>query len=58
MAKSNQDKFHGWHSLIGAMLTYGGISGTLTYAYGVFLPVMSQESAGAALFFPAHIHCL
>ena len=43
MAKSNQDKFHGWHSLIGAMLTYGGISGTLTYAYGVFLPVMSQE---------------
>ena len=45
MATSNQDKFHGWYSLIGAMLTYGGICGGLTYAYGVFLPVMSREYA-------------
>lgn len=37
------DKFHGWLSLAGVMLAYGGICGTITYAYGIFLPAMSQE---------------
>lgn len=40
---SNQDKFHGWLSLLGVMLAYGGICGTITYAYGVFLPAMSEN---------------
>lgn len=38
-----QDKFHGWFSLAGVMTAYGGICGTITYAYGVFLPAMSEE---------------
>ncbi|HDQ03472.1 MAG TPA: MFS transporter [Deltaproteobacteria bacterium] len=38
----SQNKFHGWLSLAGVMLAYGGICGTMTYAYGVFLPAMSE----------------
>jgi len=36
------DKFHGWLTLVGVMLAYGGICGSVTYAYGVFLPSMSE----------------
>jgi MFS family permease len=34
--------FYGWTTLIGVMAAYAGICGDITYAYGLFLPVMSQ----------------
>lgn len=37
-----QTKFHGWATLLGVMLAYGGICGNITYAYGVFLPSMGE----------------
>lgn len=37
-----QTKFHGWLTLLGVMLAYGGICGNITYAYGVFLPSMGE----------------
>jgi MFS family permease len=37
-----QKRFSGWSTLVGVMLAYGGICGDVTYAYGVFLPSMSQ----------------
>ena len=35
-------KFSGWITLAGVMLAYGGICGNVTYAFGVFLPSMSE----------------
>jgi MFS family permease len=37
-----QPRFQGWSTLFGVMLAYGGICGDITYAYGVFLPSMSE----------------
>ena len=37
-----QPRFSGWSTLLGLMLTYGGICGDITYAYGVFLPSMGE----------------
>lgn len=37
-----QKHFSGWLTLAGAMLAYGGICGNVTYAFGVFLPSMSE----------------
>lgn len=37
-----QTRFSGWLTLAGVMLAYGGICGDLTYAFGVFLPSMSE----------------
>ncbi len=34
--------FSGWTTLLGAMLAYGCICGDVTYAFGVFLPAMSE----------------
>lgn len=34
--------FSGWMVLIGLMVTYAGLCGDMTYAYGVFLPSMSE----------------
>ena len=34
--------FSGWLTLAGVMLAYGGICGNVTYAFGVFLPSMSE----------------
>ncbi len=34
--------FSGWTTLIGLMAAYAGLCGDITYAYGVFLPAMSQ----------------
>ena len=34
--------FHGWTTLIGLMAAYAGLCGDITYAYGLFLPAMSQ----------------
>ena len=33
-------QFYGWTTLVGVMLTYAGMCGDLTYAYGLFLPSM------------------
>ncbi len=41
-SSTGKDKFRGWQTLAGVMLAYGGISGTITYAYGVFLPSMIE----------------
>jgi MFS family permease len=35
-------RFYGWINLFGLMLVYGSLCGTATYAYGVFLPAMSE----------------
>lgn len=35
--------FYGWTALLGVMLVYFGLCGTLTYAYGVFLPSMIAD---------------
>jgi len=35
--------FYGWTNLAGIMLVYGGLCGNITYAYGVFLPTMSES---------------
>jgi MFS family permease len=35
-------RFYGWINLLGLMLVYGSLCGTVTYAYGVFLPAMSE----------------
>jgi len=37
-----QKHFSGWSTLAGAMLAYGAICGDVTYAFGVFLPSMSE----------------
>lgn len=37
-----QPRFSGWLTLAGVMLAYGGICGDVTYAFGVFLPSMSE----------------
>jgi MFS family permease len=37
--------FSGWLTLAGAMLAYGSICGNVTYAFGVFLPSMSETFA-------------
>jgi MFS family permease len=37
-----QNYFSGWLTLAGVMLAYGGICGNVTYAFGVFLPSMSE----------------
>jgi len=34
--------FYGWKTLVGVMITYAGLCGDLTYAYGVFLPAMGE----------------
>ena len=34
--------FSGWTILAGLMITYAGLCGDITYAYGVFLPSMSE----------------
>ncbi len=38
-----QPRFYGWTALIGVMLAYGGLCGDITYAYGIFLPAMSEN---------------
>lgn len=42
MTDSEKKHFSGWITLIGAMLAYAGICGDVTYAFGVFLPPMSE----------------
>ena len=42
MSVSRDSKFYGWINLAGVMLVYGGLCGDITYAYGVFLPAMSE----------------
>jgi len=37
-----QQRFYGWISLIGVMAAYAGLCGNITYAYGLFLPAMSE----------------
>ena len=37
-----KNRFYGWINLAGLMLTYGSLCGTVTYAYGVFLPFMGE----------------
>lgn len=37
-----QPPFSGWKILAGLMITYAGLCGDITYAYGVFLPAMSR----------------
>jgi MFS family permease len=39
---SNQPPFSGWKILVGLMISYAGLCGDITYAYGVFLPSMSK----------------
>ncbi|MBI4765667.1 MAG: MFS transporter [Deltaproteobacteria bacterium] len=34
--------FYGWTTLIGVMAAYAGLCGDITYAYGLFLPAMSE----------------
>ncbi|MEW6187156.1 MAG: MFS transporter [Thermodesulfobacteriota bacterium] len=34
--------FYGWKTLIGLMIVYAALCGDITYAYGVFLPVMNR----------------
>jgi MFS family permease len=41
-SESRQNHFSGWLVLAGAMLAYGSICGNITYAFGVFLPSMSE----------------
>ncbi|HRS84011.1 MAG TPA: MFS transporter [Smithellaceae bacterium] len=40
---SPRTHFSGWTTLAGVMLAYGAICGNVTYAFGVFLPSMSQS---------------
>jgi MFS family permease len=35
-------RFYGWFTLIGVMTAYAGLCGDITYAYGLFLPAMSE----------------
>ncbi len=42
MAGLNQQQFYGWTALVGLMVAYAGLCGDIAYAYGVFLPVMSE----------------
>ena len=37
-----KQQFYGWTTLIGVMSAYAGLCGDITYAYGLFLPVMSE----------------
>lgn len=37
-----QQRFYGWRTLIGIMAVYAGLCGTVSYAYGVFLPSMGE----------------
>lgn len=41
-SKNPPKPFYGWLTLAGVMLAYGGICGNVTYAFGVFLPSMSE----------------
>lgn len=34
--------FYGWFNVLAVMIVYGGLCGNVTYAYGVFLPAMSE----------------
>jgi len=38
-----QRRFYGWTALAGAMLVYFGMCANISYAFGVFLPVMAEE---------------
>jgi len=40
---TRQSHFSGWITLAGVMLAYGAICGNVTYAFGVFLPSMSES---------------
>jgi len=40
---STRPAFSGWTTLAGVMLAYGAICGDVTYAFGVFLPSMSES---------------
>lgn len=42
MTGLNQQQFYGWTTLIGLMVAYAGLCGDIAYAYGVFLPGMSE----------------
>jgi MFS family permease len=35
-------RFYGWTTLMGVMAAYAGLCGDITYAYGLFLPAMSE----------------
>jgi MFS family permease len=39
---NKQTKYFGWQIVAGVMLVYGSICGNIIYAYGVFLPAMSE----------------
>lgn len=39
--------YYGWITLAGLMVTYAGLCGDITYAYGVFLPAMSETFSGS-----------
>jgi len=41
-SRINKTNFSGWSTLAGVMLAYGGICGDVTYAYGVFLPSLTD----------------
>ena len=41
-SEKHKPPFSGWTVLAGLMITYAGLCGDITYAYGVFLPSMSQ----------------
>ena len=40
---TRQRRFYGWTALAGAMLVYFSMCGDISYAFGVFLPVMGEE---------------
>jgi len=42
---TKREKFYGWTALAGAMLVYFGMCGDISYAFGVFLPVMGEDFA-------------
>jgi MFS family permease len=42
MTNLKQQRFYGWMPLIGIMAVYAGLCGNIAYAYGVFLPAMSE----------------
>ncbi|MCX7950274.1 MAG: MFS transporter, partial [Treponemataceae bacterium] len=37
-----KSSFYGWYNVVAVMIVYGGLCGNVTYAYGVFLPSMSE----------------
>ena len=42
LTRLKRPRFYGWATLIGVMLSYCGVCGDITYAYGVFLPKIGE----------------